>query len=120
MSPKPVFRGLSNKSWINKQTNPESVSPTAFLRKPKDMDGISVFDDPESCSVLRIFGIAEIQIQDVVALNNPLNGTNLKVCYNRADNPHHLVIDNVPFQHEHPDESETLALHMAMKATIRD
>ncbi len=119
MNPKLVFRGLSNKSWINKQTNLESVSPKAFLRRARDLDGISVFDEPESCSALQIFGIAEVRIEDLLRLANPLNGTNLKICYNHPHNPHHLAVDNVPFQHEHPDESETLALIIASKAKIK-
>jgi len=120
MNSRPVFRGLSKKSWISQQTSPQSVSSKAFLRRLRDEDGISVFDDPESCSALQIVGVAEIAIGDLLSLENPLSGTRLRVCYDDASKPHHLVIENVPFADHHPNESETVALNIAMKAKIRD
>jgi len=54
-----------------------------------------------------------------VKLQNPVNGAKLKLCYNDPQNPHHLVIENLPFLHEHQDEAETLAFDIAQKATLR-
>jgi hypothetical protein len=114
-----VFRALGNENWINKKTNPTSVSSKAFLRKPKDVDGVSVFDEEDSCYALKLSGTATIPIQELLQLENPLNRAKLKLCYDDPDDPHHLIIENLPFLHEHQDEAETLALNIAQKATLQ-
>jgi hypothetical protein len=116
MNSKNVYRGLGNENWINKKTNPKSVGLKAFLRKPKDKDGLSVFDEEENCHRLRLFGTAELSIQDLLAIQNPITGLPLKICYNDPTNSHHLIIEGLPFPHEHPAEANTLAINIAERA----
>jgi hypothetical protein len=120
MKSRTLFRGLSYPSWINSKTVPPSVRLKAFLRKPKDVDGLSVFDAQECCNSLNVSGVAEIALIDVLMLQDPVTGAKLRACYDTSDDPHHLVLDGVPFAHEHPAEADTLAINLALKAKLLD
>lgn len=94
MQPRSVFRGLSNRSCIDRNAVPHSVTARAFLRKEKDIDGLSVFDNENSCKKLNIYGIAEIATEEVERFENPVDGLQLAVRYNDPGDPCHLVIEN--------------------------
>jgi len=118
MKPTKLFRGLSCRNWIDKTTASKSVSAKAFLRKERDVDGLSVFDEAQCCHKLDIYGIALIETSKVEALANPLDGSNLHVRFNDPEDTHHLVIENVPFHHLHEYEAEMLAGHLARRAAL--
>ncbi|MGA8029762.1 MAG: hypothetical protein WB992_21675 [Bryobacteraceae bacterium] len=80
---------------------------------------MSLFDAEDSCYGLNIAGVGELSRQEVLQLKNPVNGENLKVCYDSPTDPHHMIIDNVPYQHEHPSAAEALAGNIARHAVLR-
>jgi hypothetical protein len=118
MKPNSVYRALSYKRCIDKTVAPHAVTSKAFLRRESDTDGVSVFDEEESCHRLNIFGIAQIAVTDVEQFANPVDGRRLAVFYNSPKSPHHLVIDNMPFHYLHEQQAELLAGNLARKARM--
>jgi len=119
MKPGSVFRGLSYKSCIDRTRAPHSVTARAFLRKEKDIDGLSVFDNEDSCRKLNIYGIAEVATEEVERFENPVDGLQLAVRYNDPGDPCHLVIENLPFHHLHEQKAELLGGNLARMAILR-
>jgi hypothetical protein len=118
MKPSSVYRALSYEKCIDRTNTPPSLTAKAFLRRESDVDGLSVFDDQASCHRLNIVGIAEIAVEEVEKFANPIDGSRLQVLYNLPEDPHHLIIDNVPFHYLHVLEAERLAGDLARKALL--
>jgi hypothetical protein len=108
-----TFRGVSG----SLKQNIPAAKEKAFLRKPKDDDGITVLPEPCLCCALKISGIGKIKVGDIESLSNPVTKEKLHVLQNEKD---HAVIVNVPYHDDHPNEAQQLAKALAAMCTLLD
>jgi hypothetical protein len=99
-----VYRAMSRKKWVDKSTEPATVLPAAFIRRPPpaDVDGLSVDSlSAESCiSPLReSFGAASLHV-------GRIRGLGLDVVIDHA--PHANIV-GIPLQSEDLAKVERLA-----------
>ena len=108
-----TFRGLTGAL----KKNPWGSKVKAFLRKPKDDDGITVLPEPCLCCALDISGIGKIKVGDIESLSNPATNVQLEVVQEAED---HALILNVPFHGEHEKDAQDLATALAEMCTLLD
>jgi hypothetical protein len=106
-----TFRGLTG----SLKRNLWASKVKAFLRKPKDDDGITVVPEPCLCCALDISGIGKIKVEDIESFHNPATNDQLQVFQDAED---HAVILHVPYHHEHEKEAQDLANDLAEMCTL--
>lgn len=104
------YRGMSSGGWIDKTHDPWGTTVKAFLRKRKDVDGITVLPRAHLCCELDIRGIGRVSVGQVETIQNPIDGNFL---YITDDTAIHGYIANVPFHHEHEKEANDIATDLA-------
>jgi hypothetical protein len=98
------------------------VKPEAYMRTPRDQDGLSVAPQPEWVfEAIQPVGIAEIASSDVRSIRNPMDEKHLDVV---LDTERHGNIINVPFWTNEPspeqEAAERVSGDLARFSTLMD